>query len=179
MTPTPADRDEARDEDRPYDICLLVEQSLSHVDAEEVTRLHQDWAFPVHYHVLMPAVDAGAHVEAALATLGTAEVMAAAPIDVLEADAQRAQEESAQRSAGQVAESVQVLAGLGVTADGEVVVGDPVERLTAAVAERGSDEVIIITRAHLLAETFHTDWTHRARKVLGVPILHLLSHRDR
>jgi hypothetical protein len=175
MTQTPADGADARS----YDICLLVEQPLSHVDAEQVTQLHQDWAFPVHYHVLMPAVDAGAHVEAALATLGTAEVMAAVPLEVREADAQQAQEESAQLSQAQVDESVQVLAGLGASADGEVVSGDPVERLTAAVAERGSDEVIIITRAHLLAETFHTDWTHRARKVLGVPILHLLGHHDR
>jgi hypothetical protein len=175
MTQTPTGADEPGS----YDICLLVEQPLSHVDAQQVTQLHQEWAFPVHYHVLMPAVDAGAHVEAALATLGTAEVMAAAPLEVLEADAQRAQEESARRSEAQVAESVQVLADLGASADGEVVDGDPVQRLTAAVAERGSDEVIIITRAHLLAETFHTDWTHRARKVLGVPILHLLGHHDR
>jgi hypothetical protein len=46
------------------------------------------------------------------------------------------------------------------------------------VAERGSAEVIILTRAHLMAELFHTDWTHQARKRLGVPLLHMLEHRD-
>jgi hypothetical protein len=161
-----------------YDICLLLEQTLSHVDAEQVTMLHQDWADPVHYHVLLPAVDAGGQMEATLATLGTAEVMAAAPIPVLEEDAQRAQAEATELSARQVADSVAVLQDLGASADGEVVLGDPVERLGGTVRDRGTAEVIIITRAHLIAETFHTDWTHRARKILGVPLLHMLAHRD-
>ena len=60
----------------------------------------------------------------------------------------------------------------------EIVTGDPVDRLARAVEERGSDEVIILTRPHLVAELFHTDWTHQARRRLGVPLLHMLAHRD-
>lgn len=161
-----------------YDVCLLLEQTLSRVDAEQVTALHEDWADPVHYHVLLPAVDAGGQMEATLATLGTSEVMAAAPIEVLEEDAQRAQAEANELTARQVEDSVAALRERGADADGEVVTGDPVTSLVAVTRERGTAEVIIITRAHLIAETFHTDWTHRARKVLGVPILHMLGHHD-
>ena len=28
----------------------------------------------------------------------------------------------------------------------------------------------------MVREFFHVDWTHRARRKLGVPVLHLLEH---
>ena len=39
-------------------------------------------------------------------------------------------------------------------------------------------EAIILTRKHVIAEFFHVDWTSRARRKLGVPILHLLEHEN-
>jgi hypothetical protein len=161
-----------------YDLCLLVERPLSRVDAEQVVQLHRDWAWPVHYHVLIPMVESAATLESSLTTLGSGEVLAAAPLSMLSEEADRARAEAVELSQAQCGRCVQVLTDLGVAADCEVVVGDPVERLTAAVAQRGSAEVIILTGAHLVAELFHTDWTHQARRHLGVPILHMLEHRD-
>ncbi len=161
-----------------YDICLLLEQPLSHVDAQQVVALHETWTDPVHYHVLMPLDDAAAHIETALGTLAAGDVMAAAPLAVLEEDAERAHEMSVEITQRSCTESVATLQELGADADFEIVTGDPVERLTHAVETRGSSEVIILTRAHLVAEMFHTDWTHKARKRLGVPLLHMLEHRD-
>ncbi|UMG93491.1 hypothetical protein [Nocardioides sp. TF02-7] len=34
----------------------------------------------------------------------------------------------------------------------------------------------MLTRPHVVAEFFHVDWTSRARRRLGVPVLHLLEH---
>jgi hypothetical protein len=169
---------QAPPEGQVYDLCLLVERPLSHVDAQQVVALHRDWAWPVHYHVLIPMVESAATLESSLATLGTGEVLSAAPLAMLSEEAERARADAIEASVGQCGTCVQVLTDAGVSADCEVVVGDPVERLVAAVAERGSAEVIILTRAHLMAELFHTDWTHQARKRLGVPLLHLLEHRD-
>jgi hypothetical protein len=161
-----------------YDVCLLVEQPLSHVDAQQVVALHESWTDPVHYHVLLPLEDAAAHIEAALGTIAAGDVMAATPLSVLEEDAERARMEAVELSEQGCDECVQTLTELGASADGEVVAGDPVERLSHIVTARSSAEVIILTRPHLVAELFHTDWTHQARRRLGVPVLHLLAHRD-
>jgi hypothetical protein len=161
-----------------YDICLLLEQPLSHVDAQQIVALHETWADPVHYHVMLPLDDAAAHIEAALGTLAAGDVMAATPLSVLEEDAERARQESVELSNRSCEECVATLHELGASADAEVVPGDPVESLARAVHERHSAEVIILTRPHLVAELFHTDWTHQARRRLGVPLLHMLSHRD-
>ena len=44
--------------------------------------------------------------------------------------------------------------------------------------EVGAAEVIVLTRPHVVAEFFHMDWTSRARRKLGVPVLHLLEHEN-
>lgn len=163
---------------QPYDICLLLEQPISRVDAQQLLSLHESWEDPVHYHVLMPLDDAAAHIEAALGTLAAGDVMAATPLSVLEEDAERARQEAVELSTQSCEQCVATLRELGASVDAEVVTGDPVESLADAVRQRGSAEVIILTRAHLVAEFFHTDWTHQARRRLGVPVLHLLAHRD-
>jgi hypothetical protein len=161
-----------------YDICLLLEQPLSHTDAQQVVALHESWTDPVHYHVLLPLDDAAAHIEAALGSLAAGDVMAATPLTVLEEDAERARQEAVEMSDRACEQCVAVLHELGASADAEVVTGDPVDSLARSVERRSSDEVIILTRAHLVAEFFHTDWTHQARRRLGVPVLHMLAHRD-
>ena len=39
-------------------------------------------------------------------------------------------------------------------------------------------EAIILTRSHVVSEFFHLDWTSRARRKIGVPVLHLLEHEN-
>ena len=34
----------------------------------------------------------------------------------------------------------------------------------------------MLTRPHVVAEFFRMDWSSRARRRLGVPVLHLLEH---
>ena len=53
--------------------------------------------------------------------------------------------------------------------------GAPVDALIQAVTELGGGEAIILTRPHVVAEFFHVDWASRARRKLGVPVLHLLE----
>ena len=168
----------AAEQPQTYDICLLLEQPLSRVDAQQLLGLHESWTDPVHYHVLMPLDDAAAHIEASLGTLAAGDVMAATPLSVLEEDAERARQESMDLTTRNCDQCVATLRELGASADAEVISGDAVDRLAETVRSRGSAEVIILTRAHLVAEMFHTDWTHQARKRLGVPVLHLLAHHD-
>ena len=59
-----------------------------------------------------------------------------------------------------------------------MVEDDPIEALSAAVAKVDGREAIILTRSHVVAEFFHVDWTSRARRKIGVPLLHLLEHEN-
>ena len=61
---------------------------------------------------------------------------------------------------------------------GEVVSADPIEALRDKVTAVDAREAIILTRPHVVAEFFHVDWTSRARRKLGVPVLHLLEHEN-
>ena len=70
------------------------------------------------------------------------------------------------------------LAGTGAEVFGEVVSAEPIEALAAKVTEVQAAEAIILTRKHVVAEFFHVDWTSRARRKLGVPVLHLIEHEN-
>jgi len=55
---------------------------------------------------------------------------------------------------------------------------DPIEALSAEVSAVDGREAIILTRSHVVSEFFHLDWTSRARRKIGVPVLHLLEHEN-
>ena len=56
--------------------------------------------------------------------------------------------------------------------------GDDDRVLVARAREVDAREVIVLTRPHVVAELFHVDWNSRARRKLGVPVLHLLEHEN-
>jgi hypothetical protein len=164
-----------------YTVVLLVEQALSAADATQVHSLHEglikDGDTDVHYHVLLPVEDAAARVEAAMGSIGgDALVAPAAPVSL--EDLETAREVTEEQSADALATTLAALTAAGATADGEVVDDDPIDALAATVARLGAGEAIILTRSHVVAEFFHVDWTSRARRRIGVPVLHLLEHEN-
>jgi hypothetical protein len=158
-----------------YDVVLLVEQELSQEDAQRVVELHQDMPERVRYHLLVPCHNAEAGVEASISALGTADLYGTGLVDQREelAKAQEAIDSEARDCTGR---SVQRLRDLGQDAVGGISHDRPIDALTATVNKVGGQEVIILTRPHIVAEFFHLDWTNSARRHLGVPVLHLLEH---
>lgn len=160
-----------------YDVVLLVEQALTADDATRVRSLHEGIEEPVAYHVLLPAEDAAARVEAAMGTIGGGEllgnpgVLAGVDIDAIEKDAK-------DRANRAMTATCSALTAAGATVDGAVVVGDPVDALKKKIDEVDGREAIILTRSHVIAEFFHVDWTAQARRALGVPVLHLVEHEN-
>jgi hypothetical protein len=160
-----------------YTVVLLVEQALSAADAAQVHSLHEGIDAEVHYQVLLPIEDAAARIEAAMGTIGgDAMISPAAPVSAEEV--QVAREVTQEQSAADLAGTLAVLDAAGATAEGEVVDDDPIDALAATVSRLGADEAIILTRSHVVAEFFHVDWTSRARRRIGVPLLHLLEHEN-
>ena len=161
-----------------YDVVLLVEQALSELDARQVRGLHEELPEPVHYHLLLPVEDAAARVETAMGTLATGEAVAAAPLVIDRDQVDELQRDLLDQARTDLATSVRQLRATGAHASGKVVTEEPVAALVTAVGELAAAEVIVLTRPHVVAEFFHLDWTSRARRKLGVPVLHLLEHES-
>jgi hypothetical protein len=163
-----------------YTVVLLVEQALSVADARQVRSLHEALDDPtqhVSYHVLLPVEDAAARIEAAMgAVSGDTMISPRIPLDPETIETVR--DESERESSDALAQTLAALREAGATADGTTVEDDPIDALAKAVAEVDGREAIILTRSHVVSEFFHVDWTSRARRKIGVPLLHLLEHEN-
>lgn len=159
-----------------YTIVILAEQAMSAGDAQEVVSLHESIEDDRRYFVLIPCDNAALRVENALGTLAAGEMIAAPPVITPATDIAKEQAEIDKTAEGAVEASVSAIRALGHEADGEFTSEDPIEELRRVVEQKSADEIIVMTRPHVVAELFHLDWTSRARRHLGVPILHLLEH---
>jgi hypothetical protein len=146
-----------------YDVVLLVEQPLSEQDARQVRGLHEEIEAPVHYHLLLPVEDAAS------------EVLASPALVMDEADLEDIQHELLDDARRQLAQCIQRLTATGADAVGDIVSIDPIDALASKVQAVDAREAIILTRPHVVSEFFHLDWTSRARRKIGVPVLHLLE----
>ena len=161
-----------------YNVILLVEQALTVADARQVLSLHEELDDPVVYHVLLPLEDAAARIEASMGGLSGGELMGNPTIGMHEADIEAVRKDSQEQSDDELSATLAALREAGGTADGKVVGDDPIEALSAEVSAVDGREAIILTRSHVVSEFFHLDWTSRARRKIGVPVLHLLEHEN-
>jgi hypothetical protein len=161
-----------------YDVVLLVEQELSAQDAVQVRGLHDEIEDPVRYFVLVPVKENAALIEPGLGSLGLGDAVGAASLAMDPETVQEMQHELLDECRECVSASVARIVEAGGQAVGELVTTDPIQALAAKVTEVDAREVVILTRPHVVAEFFHLDWTSRARRKLGVPVLHLLEHEN-
>jgi hypothetical protein len=164
--------------DETYDVVLLVEKALTGADARQVRSLHEGLDQPVAYHVLLPMEDAAARIEASMGTLAAGEVLAAPAMTMSDVDLEAVREDCEERSREDLEATLAALRAAGADATGRVVEGHPIDALAQAVADVDGREAIILTRPHVVAEFFHVDWTSKARRAIGVPVLHLLEHEN-
>jgi hypothetical protein len=158
-----------------YPVVLLVEQALSAKDAQQVRSLHDRITDRVEYHVLLPVDDAAGRIEASLGSLGAGDVMATPALAMDEIDLAEVRAECQDAAEEQLQRSLDALTAAGGHAIGSTITLPPVEALVAKVRDLDAREAIVLTRPHVVAEFFHLDWTSRARRQLGVPVLHLIE----
>jgi hypothetical protein len=164
--------------EKTYDVVLLIEQPLSPQDAVQVKGLHEDLEEHVVYHVLLPVEDAAARVESAMGSLAASEVLASPALVMNEEELENIQHELLGDARRELNASLRQLTGIGADAEGDIVSIDPIDALSAKVDAVDGREAIILTRPHVVSEFFHMDWTSRARRKIGVPVLHLLEHEN-
>jgi len=161
-----------------YDVVLLVEQALTDQDARQVRSLHEEIEDPVLYHVLVPVEDSAARIEAGMGTLGTGEAITAPTLLSDPETLQELQNDLLDHAREAVKVSVAAIEAAGGQAVGDLLTVDPIQGLAGKVTEVDAREAIILTRPHVVSEFFHLDWTSRARRKLGVPVLHLLEQEN-
>jgi len=159
-----------------YDVVLLIEQPLSLQDARQVKGLHEDLEEHVRYHLMLPVEDAAARVESAMGSLAASEVLASPALVMNEEELENIQHELLDDARRELTGSLRQLRDLGADVEGDIVSIDPIDALAAKVDTVDGREAIILTRPHVVSEFFHLDWTSRARRKIGVPVLHLLEH---
>jgi hypothetical protein len=158
-----------------YDVVLLIEQALTRQDAAQVHSLHEGLDQPVTYHVLLPLEDAAARIESSMGSLTAGDMLASPTMPMSEVDLDAVRKDCQERTDSQLSHTLEALRASGATALGEVVTEPPIDALAAKVAAVDGREAIILTRPHVVSEFFHLDWTSKARRKIGVPILHLLE----
>lgn len=155
-----------------YDVALMIERELTALDADQVISLHEGLDEPVTYHLLLPVEDAAAEMATSLGALGGIELMATPATQ----DYSEVQKRVTEAGRAELEASAALLKAKGQKVTARLTAEDPIDTLTALVAEYSAAEAIILTQSHLVAEFFHLDWTSRARRKLDVPTLHLLEH---
>ncbi|HET9423112.1 MAG TPA: hypothetical protein VFO49_18380 [Nocardioides sp.] len=162
-----------------YHVVLLVEQELAAIDAAQVRALHDEIEDRVVYHVLIPLEDAAARIEASMGSLSAGEMLASPAMTMRDVDLDAVRKDCKDRSDRELKVTVAALEATGATiGSGTVIAEPPIDALAAKVTEVDGREAIILTRSHVVAEFFHLDWTSRARRKIGVPVLHLLEHEN-
>jgi hypothetical protein len=161
-----------------YNVVLLVEQALTAADAVQVRSLHDEMDEPVAYHVLMPLEDAASRIESAMGSLSAGEVLASPAMAMSDVDLEAVRRDCRERSDADLQATLAALRATGAKVTGQVVGAPPIDALAEKVTEVDGREAIILTRPHVVAEFFHVDWTSRARRKIGVPVLHLLEHEN-
>jgi len=159
-----------------YDVVLLIEQTLTAQDAVQVRSLHDEIDEAVLYHVLVPVEDSASRIEAGMGTLATGEVLVAPALLSDPETLEQLRNDLLDVARNAVKASVAAITDAGGQAVGDIVTVDPIQGLATKVSEVDAREAIILTRPHVVSEFFHLDWTSRARRKLGVPVLHLLEH---
>ncbi len=162
-----------------YDVVLLVEQELGAMDAAQVRSLHEEIEDRVVYHVLIPLEDAAARIEASMGSLSAGEMLASPAMTMRDVDLDAVRKDCKDRSDRELKATLAALEAAGATVgSGTVIAEPPIDALAAKVTEVDGREAIILTRSHVVSEFFHLDWTSRARRKIGVPVLHLLEHEN-
>jgi hypothetical protein len=164
-----------------YDVVLLIEQALSAQDARQVRSLHAELGAEgedVRYHVLLPVEDAAGRIESAMGALSAGDALVGPPMAMDPEGVEDLQHELLETARADLRTSVAALEAVGGRATGVLVTDEPVHALVDKAKELTAAEVIVLTRPHVVAEFFHVDWTSRARRKLGVPVLHLLEHEN-
>ncbi|MEE6281134.1 hypothetical protein [Georgenia sunbinii] len=150
-------------------VVVLTEDALRPSDARQIVEYFGDR--DVTFQVLVPAdTERNVFVDV-IDALGMLDLREAWEDLTEEPDAPAARLEASES----VSTSLSRFDDVGANAEGVVVQDDPLPALVQAVNNHRAAEVVVVTTPKLLSDTLRRDWASRARRELGVPVLHLYT----
>lgn len=155
-----------------YNVALLIERQLIDLDADQILSLHEGVEDEVTYHLLLPVDSSTAALSTSMSAFSGTQMIP------LEEPAAYQEVENELRADGQqeLDGSAALFTAREQTVTTKLVEYDAIDGLVDVVKQYDCDEVIILTRPHVVREFLKLDWTSRARRKLDVPTLHLLEH---
>ena len=152
-----------------YTILLLAEEKLNDHDVRRIASLHGD--DDVEVRVLVPADAEHNRLIEALDEVALGKLR--------DAHDSPSPEQAEREAMHAVNASVDLLTAAGIDAKGSITGSDPVPAAIEAVAQYGTDEIIVVTPPHPVEDGLHRDWASRLRDQLKLPVLHVISGTDR
>jgi hypothetical protein len=149
-------------------IVVLVDTALDSSDVSQIVGLY---GTGTGVELLVPASDSEPRLRAAMDHLVLGELSDAwATLKGHDPDAA-----SLASAATILRESLAELRSVGLRADGQVIPGDPIAALVQTIAATKATAVVFVTRPHLVGDALHEDWSSKALRALGVPVIHFYS----
>ncbi|MDR2565655.1 MAG: hypothetical protein LBC97_06280 [Bifidobacteriaceae bacterium] len=149
-------------------IAVVVDTALEGSDVAQIVGLY---GAGTNVQVLVPTADSEPRLRSVMDHLVLGELSGAwATLKGHDPDAR-----SLEQASAILRESLAELRRAGLAADGEVVPGDPIAALVQTIAATKAVAAVFVTRPHLVGDALHEDWSAKARRALGVPVIHFYS----
>ncbi|MDR1634591.1 MAG: hypothetical protein LBS27_06670 [Bifidobacteriaceae bacterium] len=149
-------------------IAVVIDTPLERSDADQIVGLYGPGTTA---QVLAPTADSEPRLPAAMDHLLLGELSDAwATLKGHDPDAR-----SLEQAATILRESLAELRRVGMTADGEVIPGDLIAALVQTISVGKAAAAVFVTKPHLVGDALHEDWSAKARRALGVPVIHFYS----
>jgi hypothetical protein len=149
----------------PSSIIVVAELALEPTDVDQIVGLYGPGT---RVQMLVPLGQSEPPLRAAMDHLAVGELEEA----WLSLKGHDPDANSAAEAATILRESLAELRGAGTQADGECVAGDMIAALAQAINSTKAEAAIFVTRPHLVEDALHADWSAKARRTLGIPVIH-------
>ncbi len=149
---------------------MLTENALTEHDVTRIVEWHEG---ELQLHVLVPETSDQSRVDQVV------DDVARVDLDELRSDLARAGPDDKGLAARRaLQESLELLAAQGLTATGGLTPRDPIAATAAYVASEDADELWVITELHTVSDLMRRDWGSKLRRVVTVPVLHVIGGTD-
>ncbi len=149
---------------------MLTENALTEHDVTRIVEWHEG---ELQLHVLVPETSDQSRVDQVV------DDVARVDLDELRSDLAGAGPDDKGLAARRaLQESLELLAAQGLTATGGLTPRDPIAATAAYVASEDADELWVITELHTVSDLMRRDWGSKLRRLVTVPVLHLIGGTD-
>lgn len=149
---------------------MLTENALTEHDVTRIVEWHDG---DLQLHVLIPETPGQSRVHQVV------DDVARVDLDELRDDLAGTNPDDKGLAARRaLQESMELLAAQGLAATGGLTPRDPIAATAAYVTSEDADELWVITEPHLVSDLMRRDWGTKLRRLLGVPVLHVIGGTD-